>query len=75
MNDPMRIQYKKMGENEAFVMKGLKEDFDALYRKLDSLQEIYGALNIDMPASSRELSIAKTKLEEACMWAVKHITA
>lgn len=25
--------------------------------------------------NSRELSLAKTKIEEAVMWAVKHITA
>jgi len=25
--------------------------------------------------NSREISIAKTKIEEAVMWAVKHITA
>lgn len=28
-----------------------------------------------VPATSRELSIATTKLEEAVMWAVKHQTA
>lgn len=30
---------------------------------------------IDGVGSSRELSIAKTKTEEAVMWAVKHVTA
>ena len=25
--------------------------------------------------ASREMSLAKTKMEEACMWSVKHITA
>ena len=29
---------------------------------------------IDVIGSSRELSLAKTKIEEAVMWAVKHIT-
>lgn len=29
----------------------------------------------DQIGSSREMSIAKTKMEEAVMWAVKHITA
>lgn len=28
----------------------------------------------DMIGSSRELSLAKTKIEEAVMWAVRHIT-
>lgn len=27
---------------------------------------------LDGIGSSREISIAKTKLEEACMWAAKH---
>lgn len=30
---------------------------------------------IDALGSSRETSLAKTKVEEAVMWAVKHITA
>lgn len=29
---------------------------------------------IDSFGASRELSLAKTKLEESVMWAVKHIT-
>ena len=30
--------------------------------------------DLDVIGSSRELSLAKTKIEEAVMWAVKHIT-
>jgi hypothetical protein len=30
---------------------------------------------VERLGSSRELSIAKTKIEEAVMWAVKHVTA
>lgn len=29
----------------------------------------------DKVGTSRELSLAKTKMEEAVMWAVKHVTA
>lgn len=29
---------------------------------------------IDSIGQSRELSLAKTKIEEAVMWAVKHVT-
>lgn len=39
---------------------------------------IAGALNTslcDRIGTSRELSIAKTNVEQAVMWAVKHITA
>lgn len=37
-------------------------------------QDMHNALE-RLPGTSRELSTAKTRLEEAVMWAVKHITA
>ena len=30
---------------------------------------------LNSPMPSRELDIARTKIEEAVMWAVKHVTA
>jgi len=45
----------------------------------NSLEDIRGLGDLflgvcDAHGSSRELSIAKTKIEEAVMWAVKHVT-
>lgn len=58
----MRHQYRELTGLE-------KED---MTRVKDLGQEMYDLL--DHIGSSRELSLAKTKVEEAVMWAVKHIT-
>lgn len=61
--DPMRIQYKPMSEDDKQTMMNVKVAFHAIWKQIDEL------------GHSRELALSKTKLEEACMWAVKHITA
>ena len=43
-------------------MGEMKLAFEDLWRRVDAL------------GTSRENSIAKTHLEDACMWVVKHIT-
>lgn len=60
--DPMRLRYRVLTDGEKISMACVKNDLDAVWRYLDRMGQ------------SRELSIAKTHLEEACMWAVKHIT-
>jgi len=62
-NNTMRHQYKVLSEEEKQAMAKVKDMGLWLHDYLSSL------------GSSRELSIAKTKLEEVVMWAVKHITA
>lgn len=61
-NNTMRHTYRILSESEKAMMQSLKDKGQEL---LD-LIEVCGA--------SRELSIAKTKTEEAVMWAVKHVT-
>ena len=61
-NNTVRHQYRVLGEAEKAQMLKIKDDGAALIAFLDSLGQ------------SRELSIAKTKVEEAVMWAVKHVT-
>jgi hypothetical protein len=61
-NNVMRHEYRVLSDEEKAHMK-LAKDL--------GLQAI---TLIDKLGSSRELSIAKTKIEEAVMWAVKHIT-
>ena len=63
VNNTMRHQYKVLSEEEKKQMSDIKDMGLALL------------LNIDALGTSREISIAKTKVEEAVMWAVKHITA
>lgn len=63
VNNVMRHAYRVLTDEEKAAMQKLKDDGLAFWEFLDSL------------GSSRELSVAKTKIEEAVMWAVKHITA
>mgnify|MGYP000300698865 CR=1 FL=1 len=62
VNNTMRHQYRVLSEGEKAQMAAIKDAGLALH----DLCEGVGA--------SRELSLAKTKVEEAVMWAVKHIT-
>jgi hypothetical protein len=61
-NNVMRHEYRVLTEEEKATMKEIK----------DIGLAFVGA--ISMIGDSRELSLAKTKMEEAVMWAVKHIT-
>lgn len=63
VNNVMRHAYRVLNDEEKSQMKQIKDMGLNFHDHLD---------NIGM---SRELSIAKTKIEEAVMWAVKHITA
>jgi len=62
VNNVMRHEYRVLGDEEKAQMKDLKD------KGLDFVK------SCDVISASRELSLAKTKMEEAVMWAVKHIT-
>jgi hypothetical protein len=62
VNNVMRHAYRVLTDAEKAAMQKIKDDGLALHQLLEEL------------GNSRELSIAKTKIEEAVMWAVKHIT-
>ena len=62
VNNVMRHEYKVLSEEEKFLMKEIKDKGKEFYDFIDSMN------------ASREVSLAKTKVEEAVMWAVKHIT-
>lgn len=62
VNNVMRHEYKVLSDEEKERMKNIKDLGLAMIELCDSIGQ------------SRELSLAKTKLEEAVMWAVKHIT-
>lgn len=63
VNNTMRHAYRVLTDEEKAAMQWIKDTGLTIHSYLDQL------------GSSRELSIAKTKIEEAVMWAVKHITA
>lgn len=58
----MRQAYKPLSESEQALMLDIKNFGQQFYDLLTNI------------GSSRELSRAKTKIEEAVMWAVKHVT-
>jgi len=63
VNNTMRHQYRVLSSEEKALMLAIKD-------KGMEMHELLGT----MPAC-REVSIAKTKNEEAVMWAVKAVTA
>lgn len=63
VNNTMRHQYRVLGDAEKEAMVKIKD------KGLDFHDFLTGLGN------SREIALAKTKIEEAVMWAVKHITA
>lgn len=62
INNVMRHAYRVLSEEEKAQMQAIKDKGLELWNLINSLGE------------TRELSIAKTKTEEAVMWAVKHLT-
>lgn len=76
VNNVMRHNYRVLSESEKLDMQAIKDmglDFiDKLYRMSGHNDEVMPTEGA--PFASRELSIAATKMEEAVMWAVKHIT-
>ncbi len=61
---PMRHAYRVLSDEEKRLV-GVLKDHGAAF--LATLESVPGEV-------SRELSIARTKIEEAVMWAVKHVT-
>lgn len=63
INNTMRHAYRVLSDEEKAAMQAVKDEGLKFYELVTEL------------GNSRELSIAKTKIEEAVMWAVKHVTA
>ena len=62
VNNVMRHQYRVLTDAEKQQMQAIKDKGLELHDLIESI------------GASRELSLAKTKTEEAVMWAVKHLT-
>jgi hypothetical protein len=63
INNVMRHGYRVLSDREKEAMQAVKDEGLRFYELIDGI------------GNSRELALAKTKIEEAVMWAVKHITA
>ena len=62
-NNVMRHAYRVLSDDEKKLMQSIKDKGSELHALVESA------------GSSRQLSIAKRKAEEAVMWGVKHVTA
>ena len=62
VNNVMRHAYRVLSDAEKAQMQAIK-DMGLQFHDL-----------VESVGQSRELSLAKTKIEEAVMWAVKHVT-
>lgn len=65
-NNAVRHAYRVLTDNEKADMTAIKDIGADFLRGIDTVAS-HGS-------DSRELSLARTKVEEAVMWAVKHIT-
>ena len=65
VNNTMRHAYRVLSDEEKASMQEIKDMGLAFHDRIAKLS----------PAGSREIALAKTKVEEAVMWAVKYITA
>lgn len=62
VNNTVRHQYRVLSDAEKQQMLEIKDLGASFLAKIDEIGQ------------SREMSLAKTKVEEAVMWAVKHVT-
>ena len=70
VNNVMRHAYRVLTDDEKAMMQELKDKGLELHNLLHKI----GHSDPGGPMTSRELSIAGTKVEEAVMWGVKHLT-
>lgn len=78
-NNVMRHEYRVLSEEEKKHMQAVK---DVGYQFVRLLHLIGGTVSnfdslpprVSVPQGSRDLSLSQTAIEEAVMWAVKHIT-
>lgn len=71
VNNVMRHKYRVLNDDEKKQMQDLKDKGIEFY---NLLHQIGGTDPSGERLGSRELSLAATKIEEAVMWGVKHVT-
>ena len=66
VNNVMRHEYRVLSDEEKALMQKIKDEGLEFWNLLDQMEQTRG--------KSREIAIAKTKIEESVMWAVKELT-
>lgn len=76
-NNAVRHAYRVLSEAEKAQMVAVKDKGAEFLSLLDDVQHAKAAQETgSLPAMfDRELDIARQRIEEAVMWAVKHVTA
>lgn len=78
VNNAVRHQYRVLSDAEKAQMVAVKDkgaEFLALLDELIPPATPIGDQGFMIGVTCRELNIARERIEEAVMWAVKHITA
>lgn len=65
MSDLFRKEYRELSDTEKSMMERIKVEAEALVTSFDFAST---------EASGREFALARTKLEECIMWAIKGLT-
>lgn len=71
VNNVARHEYRVLSDNEKTDVKAIKDAGAEFLRNLETVGSHYP----EGSGPRRELALAKTKTEEAIMWAVRGITA
>lgn len=64
--DIMREVFTPLTEEQKLRVQEMKEKYNKLWNEINDFAEAFG--------DSRELALAKTNLEQSCMWLVKDLT-
>jgi hypothetical protein len=64
--DPMRTTYRVLSREEQAFVRDIEDMGSQFFTLLTSIERVRG--------KSREVSLAKTKIEEAVMWSVKEVS-
>lgn len=78
INNVMRHGYRVLSDDEKAAMQTIKDIGLAFHEYLDTLRTPPSEPDengMSFGVFDREITIAQQKIEEAVMWAVKHITA
>jgi len=77
-NNPVRHEYRVLSDDEKAKMQAVKDkglEFLDLIDSLRTPEEKVEGEDFALVTIDRHLNIAAERVEEAVMWAVKHITA
>ena len=73
MADIFRQKYRELSDSEKREMENIKTIAGELYQAIEHNTKV-GMPDPEGNSNGREMALAKTKLEESVMWAIKGLT-